>query len=357
MGTEKHWVNPVGGSIAAVLVVGLLLTMAASCRSPHQTANRTQPNLDPGRPRGNPFFTQVSYQEVKGTLPTVAGAEYVNDDELCATCHGTYAHTFAQNVHRVEGCEGCHGPASRHLETQGREPGLIFSFKSGDPVARAEACLRCHEENNCDEGARWRRSKHANCRVTCVDCHRGHYNVAPGTPATTTPGMTADLQRLPPAVMATSFQVPVAGTPAGPQGYVPPKKNLPSIRGMSNHLGAIAPGICYRCHADKRVLQEIAGPHQICGDNGFNCTTCHDPHGQLKEYGQKDLCLTCHTGADHGLAFLNPRAQRRGLHGLPQSASEVLRAAGREHLPYQRGAAQAHADVGPGAGGLLQMPS
>ena len=21
----------------------------------------------------------------------------------------------------------------------------------------------------------------------------------------------------------------------------------------------------------------IAGPHQICGPNGFNCTTCHDP--------------------------------------------------------------------------------
>ena len=121
-------------------------------------------------------------------MPTIAGAEYVNDDELCTNCHGAYAKLFAENVHRGDGCEGCHGPASRHLETQGREPGLIFSFKSGDPVAQAEACLRCHEENNCAEGSRWRRSKHANCNVTCVDCHRGHYNVPPGTPATTQPG-------------------------------------------------------------------------------------------------------------------------------------------------------------------------
>jgi DmsE family decaheme c-type cytochrome len=44
-------------------------------------------------------------------------------------------------------------------------------------------------------------------------------------------------------------------------------------------------------------LQQIAGPHQICGPNGFNCTTCHDPHGQILEYSRKDLCLKCHTGA------------------------------------------------------------
>ena len=44
-------------------------------------------------------------------------------------------------------------------------------------------------------------------------------------------------------------------------------------------------------------FQQIAGPHQICGPNGFNCTTCHDPHGQIKESSRKDLCLSCHTGA------------------------------------------------------------
>ena len=44
-------------------------------------------------------------------------------------------------------------------------------------------------------------------------------------------------------------------------------------------------------------FQQIAGPHQICGANGFNCTTCHDPHGQILESSRKDLCLSCHTGA------------------------------------------------------------
>ncbi len=281
-----------------VLGFSTLLVVAVSCQSPHASTRRTEPNLDPGFPSPNNFFTQVSYQRVKGTVPTVAGAEYVNDDELCTNCHGAYAKSFAENVHRGEGCEGCHGPASRHLETQGREPGLIFSFKKGDPVARAEACLRCHEQNACTEGSRWRTSKHANCEVTCVDCHRGHYNVPPGTPATVQPGETA-VHRLPPVqtVAQVSYQAASESKAAGGQGYVRPTKSLPSLRGTSQQFGAVAPGVCYKCHGDMQEFQKIAGPHQICGPNGFNCTTCHDPHGQIKEYSRKDLCLTCHTGA------------------------------------------------------------
>ena len=75
------------------------MALAVSCRAPHEVTHdvtdRTQPNLDPGARRGNPFFTQVCYQEVKGTIPAIKGAEYVNDDELCANCHEAYAKSFA----------------------------------------------------------------------------------------------------------------------------------------------------------------------------------------------------------------------------------------------------------------------
>ena len=83
-------------------------------------------------------------------MPQLAGAEMVNDDEICMQCHEAYVKSFHDNVHRVQNCESCHGPASKHVETRGKEPGLIFSFKKGvDPVARAEACLKCHEQNQC----------------------------------------------------------------------------------------------------------------------------------------------------------------------------------------------------------------
>ena len=185
--------------------------------------------MDAGWPKADQPFVQVSYQEVRETLPTVAGAEYVNDDEICMTCHEAYVKSFANNVHRQGKCESCHGPASKHVEGRGKEPGLIFSFKQGSPAARAEACLRCHEENQCAVGCRWRTSKHAHCNVTCVDCHRGHYNVPPGTPATTAPGDAALLENS--AARLTSFHM-TANAPAAD----PDKAELPSLRGTSRNL-------------------------------------------------------------------------------------------------------------------------
>jgi DmsE family decaheme c-type cytochrome len=286
-------------SAVGVLLAGLLLTGIPACRSSHEPGTlgvrRTEVSLDPGPPQGDRFFHQVSYQAVSAQMPKVQGAEMVNDDEICATCHEAYAKTFQNNVHRGDGCESCHGPASRHVETRGKEPGLIFSFKTGDPTVRAEACLKCHEENQCTEGARWRTSRHAYCGVTCVDCHRAHYNVPPGTPATTEPGATA-LAGAGTTARLTGYDQPAKKAPSQAKDSTKGGK-LPSLKGTTDALGAVAPGICYRCHNEYREYQEIAGPHQICGANGFNCTTCHDPHGQIKEETRKNLCLECHTGA------------------------------------------------------------
>ncbi len=292
MRTVTHKTNrsPQGGM--TLLLLGLLSLVFASCRSSHDPAcrsedpppRRAETNIDPGWPRANNAFRQVSYQEVRGTVPKLTGAEMVNDNEICMTCHEAYVKTFHDNVHRTQNCEACHGPASRHVETRGKEPGLIFSFKRGvDPVARAEACLKCHEQDQCQPGAQWRTSKHAHCGVTCVDCHRGHYNVPAGTPATTIPG-DASLPLRPRATLAAY------------NAEADAKKNLPSLRGTSHNLGAMAPDLCLKCHCDMRDLLRIAGPHQIGGPNGFNCTTCHDPHGKIRESTRKDLCLGCHKG-------------------------------------------------------------
>jgi len=287
--TVRHTRGELQVCRAGLVVLGVLCLALGACRSSNNDCppRRMEPRLDPGWPKANNFFTQVSYQEVRAQTPKITGAEYINDVEICATCHETYVKTFANNVHRRDNCEACHGPASRHVETRGKEPGLIFSFKQGDPSVRAEACLRCHEENQCTQGAQWRTSKHAHCGVTCVDCHRGHYNVPYGTPATTAPGEAA----LSLDGMARLASLRLAAEPA------PAKTDLPSLRGSSRHLAAVAPNICFRCHCDMRDMQAVAGPHQICGPNGLNCTTCHDPHGVLREYGRKDLCLCCHTGA------------------------------------------------------------
>jgi DmsE family decaheme c-type cytochrome len=291
------------------MAVGLLLAGVTACQTSHAPERRTDPNLDPGWPKADNFFHQVSYNPVRGTLPTIQGAEFVNDDEICAQCHAGYAKAFADNVHRGDNCESCHGPASKHVETRGKEPGLIFSFKIADAATKSEACLKCHEENACTEGARYRTSRHAVCGVSCTDCHRAHYNVPPGTPATTDPNQTTQLGS-PHHVALTSYAEPAK--PAGPKDSTK-GGTLPSLRGSSQHLGAVSPNVCYKCHGEYAEFQRVAGPHQICGPNGFNCTTCHDPHGQIREETRVDLCLQCHDMSSPTMAWHSSTHSHNGV--------------------------------------------
>jgi DmsE family decaheme c-type cytochrome len=136
--------------------------------------------------------------------------------------------------------------------------------------------------------------------VTCVDCHRGHYNVPIGTPATSAP-------------KEASFTPAAKATLVSYNEQEAAKKNLPSLRGTSHNLGAMAPDLCLKCHCDMRDLLRIAGPHQICGPNGFNCTTCHDPHGQIRESTRKELCLSCHKTSSPTMAWHASTHERYGV--------------------------------------------
>lgn len=332
---------------ATLVLLGLLGLGFASCRSSHDPCcrsedpapRRAETNIDPGWPRYNNTFRQVSYEPVHGAVPTLAGAERINDEEVCMQCHETYVKLFHENVHRGQTCEDCHGPASRHVETRGQEKGLIFSFKKGvDPVARAEACLKCHEQDQCSAGTQWRTSKHAHCGVTCVDCHRAHYNVPAGTPATTVPSVASLAPRVP--NIAYQPEAPARAVPYQPDAQartgipdvragIPEaqdratlvsfnaadqaKPALPSLRGTSHNLGAMAPDLCFKCHCDMRDLLRVAGPHQIGGPNGFNCTTCHNPHGQIVESSRKDLCLSCHKTESPTMAWHASTHERYGV--------------------------------------------
>ena len=277
--------------LAVFVVIGM-----TSCRSSYRPTRRMEPKLEEGWPRGDNFFYEASYGKVQAAPPVVPDAEMVNDDELCLACHQVYTETFAHNVHRGDSCESCHGPASRHLETRGKEPGTILSFKdqtnagiSMSAAQRSEVCIKCHEENACAPGTQFRYSKHAACGVACTDCHTGHYNVPAGTPPTTEPDETY-LDRKGGGITLSSYSEAKGDA-------------QPSLKGTSNNMGAVAPGICYKCHGDMQEFQQIAGPHQICGPNGFNCTTCHDPHGKIKEESRVDLCLCCHNQGSPVMAW------------------------------------------------------
>lgn len=268
----------------AIALVCLLALCAISCRAPRPKSAAHGPtsttDVAPYGPYPDRPWDEVQNAALHVPLPEIQDAEYVNDDSLCMTCHEAHVKTFQENVHRDISCEQCHGPASRHLSTRGKEEGTILSFKKLVGPERSEVCLKCHEQDACSPGGQWRTSPHAAHGVSCTDCHTSHYNVPPGTPVNT----TAQNDQADSGIRLTNLQVVAGEAPV----------DMASIRHASRDLGAITPQICYRCHANMMKQQAVAASHQICGAVGFDCTTCHNPHGKIRPETRTDLCLRCH---------------------------------------------------------------
>jgi DmsE family decaheme c-type cytochrome len=281
---------------AALGLAWLVVSFVVSCKSMNRIPSDDEPRIDSGWPVQKASFQEANLRRIEVAIPTIPDAEYVNDDEFCANCHETHSEAYPRNVHRKQSCEECHGPASRHLETRGKEPGLILDFKAMQPAQRSEICAKCHEENGCAPGNTWRRSVHAHQGVACTDCHHNHYNVPPGTPVVSLD--TNASQALP-----EDWKFQLASNRAAMNASLEETEALPSLRGTSNNLGAVAPQVCYQCHGDKRELEEVAHPHQIHGPNSLNCTTCHDSHGNLLQSSRKELCLQCHDGTAPNAAW------------------------------------------------------
>lgn len=183
--------------------------------------------------------------------PYIAGAEFVGSD-ACADCHEDVTRDFASATHAVlvahgenavgTGCEGCHGPGSRHVES-GAEDGTIVN-----PRRSAEPCYRCHTDKRADFLLPYAHPVStgpldlATSKMSCGDCHRLHEGDA-------------------------------------------------VVGGGTSLLRQNA--VCESCHVAQR------GPfvfeHEALREG---CTSCHNPHGSVNQKMLTErsatLCLKCH---------------------------------------------------------------
>jgi predicted CXXCH cytochrome family protein len=191
----------------------------------------------------------ISCATTPGTLVApleIPGAHYVGN-QACADCHKDIVRKFPASPHaRVHfenagmagetGCESCHGPGSKHIESGGGANFIINPRK--DPAS----CFQCHLDVN----AEFNLPQHhpvIEGHMSCVQCHDPH---------------GGDIFK-----------------PAG---------GLAMARQDES---------CAQCHRDQTRPFVFEHPAMREG-----CVVCHTPHGSINDKmlveSDPNLCLRCH---------------------------------------------------------------
>ena len=229
------------------------------------------------------FFASQAQSEV----PTVAGATYVGSAK-CLECHADQAKKMESTLHgkllgtqlakgevQARGCEGCHGPGSKHLEDAANPANnLRFGKKSGLPAeGQNSVCLQCHARG---KQMLWAGSPHESRDLTCVTCHTIH------GPA------------------SKKGQLKLVGM------------ELYDSRGQA--LSQVQWNLCGQCHK-VRAMQFNRYSHMpmaALGEAGtMTCTSCHNPHGSVTQgliaaNSINQSCTNCHAAKRGPFLYSHP---------------------------------------------------
>ena len=246
--------------------------------------------------------------EPRSVPDTLALAEYVGS-EPCSGCHAAQRASFTatemgrvilenpRNAVERLGCEGCHGPGSRHIEASGERVADFRTFNQDDPTPvpeRNAVCLQCHEG-----GLRmdWAGSQHDMRAVACTSCHSvmspasEHGQLAKATVVETC------AQCHPREVRRQQMSLARMPVAEGKMDCT----SCHNPHGTPNEKLLRAPSVnetCTSCHAEKRgpFLWEHAPVVE-------SCANCHDPHGSRNDKmlvrPRPRLCQGCHINSRH----------------------------------------------------------
>lgn len=221
----------------------------------------------------------------------------------CADCHADQAKQFGANPHgrawfllTKDGspngvCESCHGNGKKHMEAGG-DKALINTMKG---AAAVDTCVACHEKKT-NEFRSFRNSVHANQpAVNCGSCHSVHGS----------PWQNRSLLAKKELDTCTSCHQTQAGTlkdkpfthHVGRGGFECSTCHDPHGRGPSALKLTVEGELpCLNCHKEKKGPFAFEHVTQTAG----NCISCHEPHGSnnpkmLKRATVAQLCVECHS--------------------------------------------------------------
>jgi DmsE family decaheme c-type cytochrome len=200
------------------------------------------------------------------------------------------------------GCEGCHGPAQKHVEARGGKTTIPRAFSLMQPKQALDTCLGCHARDLAR--ANIQRSEHTRNDVACTSCHSIHHSTTPkyllakkqnelcyGCHATVRAQFSMPSKH---RVNEGFMQCSDCHNPHGSSDATWKMGQKPRM--MQQALNTESP--CIKCHMDKRgpFVYEHA-PVRVEG-----CEICHSPHGSMNAKLLRrpvvfTVCLECHNGA------------------------------------------------------------
>ncbi len=237
----------------------------------------------------------------KPTSQPPPGAQYLGS-ETCKTCHEDIYNGWEKTPHwkttldtkggpSHQGCEGCHGPGSAHVEGGG-DVTKIFTFKDASTKEITDRCLTCHAGGS--EHMNALNSEHTKNDVSCISCHSPHhaetrqYLLVKAQPELC---YGCHLQQEPQFEMPFHHRVNEGLIQCSDCHNVHGSELSKQVR-----LASTQDAVCFKCHTDKQgpFVYEHA-PVKVDG-----CVTCHTVHGgpnphMLKVSNVNLLCLQCHT--------------------------------------------------------------
>jgi DmsE family decaheme c-type cytochrome len=255
-------------------------------------------------------FAAAAQKQLVAPAPSSAFA----GSNICESCHADVWRNFYKNPHYKSiasgkepedktGCEGCHGPAEKHVENLGGKDTIPRAFSLMSPKQVLDACLRCHARDL--EKANIQRSEHTQNDVTCTNCHSIHHSP---TPKFLLAKKQSELCYGCHNLVRAQFSMPskhrvnegviMCSDCHNPHGTWDPTWLMAQRpRMVERALNAEIP--CLKCHVDKRG--PFAYEHPPVRVEG--CGICHYPHGSMNAKLLKrpvvfTVCLECHNGAD-----------------------------------------------------------